>query len=77
MIFEKVREFICDHFMVDEDDVTENTSFVDDLDADSLDVVELAMAMEQEFGIPEVSEEDLKNIATVGDIVNYIEQVRG
>lgn len=77
MIFEKVREFICDHFMVNEDDVTESTSFVDDLDADSLDVVELAMAMEQEFGIPEVPEEDLKNIATVGDIVNYIEQIRG
>lgn len=77
MIFEKVREFICDHFMVDEDDVTENTSFVDDLDADSLDVVELAMSVEQEFGLPEVTEEDLKQIHTVGDIVAYIENARG
>lgn len=77
MIFEKVREFICDHFMVGEDEITENTSFVDDLDADSLDVVELAMSVEQEFGLPEVAEEDLKQIHTVGDIVAYIENAIG
>ncbi len=73
MIFEKVRELICTQFAVDEDTVTEDTAFVDDLGADSLDVVELTMAMEEEFGIPEVPEEDLKTIVTVGDLITYVE----
>lgn len=73
MIFEKVRELICAQFAVDEDTVTEDTAFVDDLGADSLDVVELTMAMEEEFGIPEVAEEDLKTIVTVGDLITYVE----
>ena len=73
MIFEKVREIICNQFAVEEDSVTESTAFIDDLDADSLDVVELTMAMEEEFGIPEVEEEELKNLLTVADLINYIE----
>ncbi len=73
MIFEKVRELICTQFAVDEDTVTEDTAFIDDLGADSLDVVELTMAMEEEFGIPEVPEEDLKTIVTVGDLITYVE----
>lgn len=73
MIFEKVRELICTQFAVEEDTVTEDTAFVDDLGADSLDVVELTMAMEEEFGIPEVPEEDLKTIVTVGDLITYVE----
>ena len=73
MIFEKVRELICTHFAVDEEVVTEDTAFVDDLGADSLDVVELTMAMEEEFGIPEVPEEDIKTIVTVGDLITYVE----
>ncbi len=74
MIFEKIRELICLQFAVDEETVTLETSFVDDLGADSLDVVELTMAMEEEFGLPEVSEEELKAIATVGDLVAYVER---
>ncbi len=73
MIFEKVRELICMQFAVDEDSVTESTAFVDDLGADSLDVVELTMAMEEEFGIPEVPEDDIKTIVTVGDLITYVE----
>ena len=73
MIFEKVRELICTQFAVDEEVVTEDTAFVDDLGADSLDVVELTMAMEEEFGIPEVPEEDIKTIVTVGDLITYVE----
>ena len=72
MIFEKIRELICLQFAVDADTVTLDTAFVDDLNADSLDVVELTMAMEEEFGIPEVPEDDLKNILTVGDLVDYV-----
>ena len=53
--------------------MTEDTAFVDDLGADSLDVVELTMAMEEEFGIPEVPEEDIKTIVTVGDLITYVE----
>ena len=73
MIFEKIRELICDQFAIDADMVTEDTAFVADLDADSLDVVELTMAMEVEFGLPEVPEEELKAIVTVGDLVSYVE----
>lgn len=73
MIFEKVRELICMQFAVDEDSVTASTAFVDDLGADSLDVVELTMAMEEEFGIPEVPEDDIKTIVTVGDLITYVE----
>jgi acyl carrier protein len=72
MIFEKIRELISLQFGIDADSVTLDTAFVDDLNADSLDVVELTMAMEEEFGIPEVPEDDLKNILTVGDLVDYV-----
>lgn len=72
MIFEKIREIICLQFTVDEDTVKLSTSFVDDLGADSLDIVELTMALEEEFGLPEVPEEDLKAVITVGDLVDYV-----
>ena len=72
MIFEKIRELISLQFGIDADSVTLDTAFVDHLNADSLDVVELTMAMEEEFGIPEVPEDDLKNILTVGDLVDYV-----
>ena len=74
MVFDKVRELICFQFAVDEEDVTMDTAFVEDLGADSLDVVELTMAMEEEFELPEVPEEDLKTLLTVGDLVAYIEK---
>ena len=74
MVFEKVRELICLQFAADKDNITMDTAFVEDLGADSLDVVELTMAMEEEFGLPEVSEDELKTLLTVGDLVAYIEK---
>lgn len=73
MIFEKVRKIICDQFDLEEDDVTAETLLEDDLEADSLDLVDLVMSFEDEFQI-EVPDEDVENIKTVGDIVKYIEE---
>ena len=71
-IFEKVKDVIVEQLNVEEDDVTEDASFVDDLGADSLDIVELVMALEEEFGIS-IPDEEAENIKTVGDAVTYIE----
>ena len=73
MIFEKVRDIICDQFDVEEDAVTPETLLEEDLDADSLDLVDLVMSFDDEFQI-EVPEEEIENIKTVGDIVKYIEE---
>ena len=73
MIFEKVRDIICEQFDLEPDQVTENTLLKEDLDADSLDLVDLVMSFEDEFQI-EVPEEEVRNIKTVGDIVQYIEE---
>ena len=70
--FEKVKMIIVDQLGVGESEVTPNASFVDDLGADSLDTVELVMALEEEFDI-EIPDEDAENIITVGDVVKYIE----
>lgn len=72
MVFERIQKLICEQFVVDPEAVTMDTSFVDDLGADSLDVVELTMALEEEFSLPEVSDEELKKILTVGDLVEYV-----
>ena len=72
MIYEKIVEKICNQFGLEPDQISENTSFVDDLGADSLDVVELTIEMEEEFGMAEVPEEDLKKMQTVGDLVEYV-----
>lgn len=77
MVFEKVKEIICTQFEVSEDRVTLDTRFLEDLDADSLDVVELAMTIEEAFELPEISEDDIKTISTVGDLVNYIVKAQG
>ena len=71
MEFEKIRSVIVDQLGVDESQVTLDASFVDDLGADSLDVVDLIMGLEQEFDI-EIPGEDAEQISTVGDAVNYI-----
>lgn len=73
MISEKVRDIICEQFDLEPDQVTENTLLKEDLDADSLDLVDLVMSFEDEFQI-EVPEEEVRNIKTVGDIVKYIEE---
>ena len=72
MVFERIQKLICEQFVVDPESVTMETAFVDDLGADSLDVVELTMALEVEFSLPEVSDEELKKILTVGDLVEYV-----
>ena len=71
MIFEKVAALLAEQFSVDAESVTMDTTF-EDLGADSLDIVELSMALEEEFGIEEMEEDDLSGIATVADLVNYL-----
>ena len=72
MLFEKIRAIICDKFGLDESQVTLETSFREDLSADSLDMVEVIMALEEEFDIGEISEDALAGIETVGDAVQFI-----
>ena len=71
-VFEKVKEVIVDQLNVEEDDVTEEATFVDDLGADSLDIVELVMALEETFGVS-IPDEDAEGIKSVGDAVSYIQ----
>ena len=75
-VFERVRKIIVEQLGVEEGDVTPQTSFVDDLNADSLDLVELIMAMEEEFSQEgkgmEISDEDAEKLGTVQDAVSYI-----
>ena len=71
-IFERMQKIIADQFSVDPDEITTETSFEEDLGADSVDLVELVMSMEEEFDIGEVREEDLATLSTVGDCVNYL-----
>lgn len=73
MIFEKVRKIICEQFDIDEDDISMETSIREDLDADSLDLVDLVMSFEDEFKV-EVPDDVIESIKTVGDIVKYIEE---
>ncbi len=70
-ILEKTKEVIVDQLNVDETDVVEDAAFIDDLGADSLDLVELVMALEQEFGVT-IPDEEVESIKTVGDAVNFI-----
>lgn len=71
-VFERVKEIIVDQLDVDESVVTMEASFTDDLEADSLDVVELVMELEDEFDM-EIADEEAEKIATVGDAVEFIE----
>jgi acyl carrier protein len=71
MVFDKIKEILVDQLGVDEGEVTMEASFIDDLAADSLDIVELIMTMEEEFGI-EIDEEDVESLTTVGAAVEYI-----
>ncbi len=73
MLFDKVKRIVSKELNVDEEKITMDTNFVADLDADSLDSVELIMAIEDEFGI-EVSDDDAQSIHTVGDLVNILEK---
>ena len=71
MIFEKVSKIIVEQLGVDPKEVTMDASFIDNLGADSLDIVELVMAFEEEFNI-EIPDDEAESISTVGDAVNYI-----
>ena len=73
MIFEKLSELIADQFGIDADTITMDTSFFDDLNADSVDLVDLSMAMEEEFGIEELDESEMSSITTVGDLVRFLQ----
>ncbi|HCQ89338.1 MULTISPECIES: acyl carrier protein [unclassified Clostridium] len=71
MMFEKIRERIAEQLSIEEDEIKMESSFIDDLGADSLDIVELIMALEEEFDI-EIPDEEAEKISTVGDVVEYI-----
>jgi acyl carrier protein len=71
-VFGKVRALISEQLDIDEEQITLETTF-EDIDADSLDVVELVMALEEEFDL-EIADEEVENIQTVGDVVGYIEK---
>ncbi|MBW4828652.1 MAG: acyl carrier protein [Clostridiaceae bacterium] len=73
MIFDRLKVIISEQLDVEEDDVTMDTSFQDDLNADSLDLVELIMSIEDEFEL-EVEDEEVENIQTVRDAVEYIQE---
>ena len=73
MIFEKLADIVAEQFGVESDTITMDTTFEGDLGADSLDIVELSMALEEEFGLEEMNEEDLSGITTVGDLVKYLQ----
>ncbi len=72
MIFEKLAALIAEQFNVDADSITMETSFTDDLNADSVDIVDLSMAREEEFGIDELGEDEASSISTVGDLVLFL-----
>ena len=71
-MLEKIKSIVADQLGVDEDQVTEDASFIDDLGADSLDTVELIMAFEEEFDV-EIPDEDAQKIKTVKEVIEYIE----
>ncbi len=73
MTFEKITEILAEQLDADRDAMTADTKIADDLGADSLDLVDLIMAVEDEFDI-EIPDEDVENIQTIGDIVNYIDE---
>ena len=73
MILEKLAALIAEQFNIDADTITMETSFTDDLNADSVDIVDLSMALEEEFGIEELGEDEASSISTVGDLVRFLQ----
>ncbi len=74
MIYEKIRDLVAKQFVVGPETLSRETSFTEDLNADSLDVVELSMTIEEMFSLGEISEDELKKISTIGDLVDYVEK---
>lgn len=77
MIFDKLKTIIAQQFGVEESSITTDMSFEDDLGADSVDIVELSMALEEEFEVEEMSEDDVAGIHTVGDLLKYLQERLG
>lgn len=75
MIFERICNLIADQFGVDSESITMSTAFIEDLDADSLGIAELSMAVEEEFGLGELEEQDLSELKTVGDLVRFVQDL--
>ncbi len=73
MVFDQIKELLAEQLDLDESKITMDSDIVEDLEADSLDVVDLVMSMEDEFGV-EVPDEVIENFKTVGDVVRYIEE---
>ena len=73
-MFEKLCEIIAEQFDVDVDTITTHTAFEADLQADSVDLVDLSMALEDEFGMEEMEEDDIAAIVTVGDLYKYMQE---
>jgi acyl carrier protein len=71
-MYERIVAMMCDQFGLEPEDITEETRFIDDLDIDSLDLVELVVEVENIFGMDQIPEEDLKKIKSVGDLVEYV-----
>ena len=76
MVLDKIKSILSSQFGIDEDQITENTDVVNDLGAESLDVVEMMMSVEDEFGLM-IEDEEIAEMRTVGDVVNYIENHLG
>ena len=72
MVFEKLQQLLAAEFSIEPEEITMETSFMEDLEADSLDLVEMMMALEDEFGIDPITEEEAATIKTVGDVVALI-----
>ena len=75
-MFDKIAALLAEQFSVEQDSITMDTTF-EDLGADSLDIVELSMAVEEEFGVEEMEEDDLSGIATVSDLIRYLKNKLG
>ncbi len=73
-MFEKLCKLIAEQFGVDPETVTADSAFVDDLGADSVDLMDLSMALEEEFGMEEMDSEDIESIVTVGDLYKYMQE---
>jgi len=72
MIFDKLKEIVANEFGIDPEEVTMDSNFITDFNADSIDIVEVMMAVEDEFNLGEVDENALEHMKTVGDVVEYI-----
>ncbi len=72
MVYDKIIEMLCEQFGLEASELNENTTFLEDIGIDSVDVVELIVEVEDEFGLDEIPEEELKKLRTIGDLAAYV-----